>query len=290
MNKTTFSFILLMATTFIWGFSFLVVQDSFGHGWNPFQIIAIRALLGVVICLPFAWKQTWKNKQLWRDSILCGIFYYFGFAFQAYGQMNSTIANTAFITTLNVVFVPLILFVFLKKKPAKKVYVAVALSLVGTAILSFQGAIGIQLGDALLLLCALGFALQIIFAKKAASHHHPFAATSIQLLTMGILGVFSMGVSGQMTLPSQGWSGMLYIGILATGLVGIFQMIAQRYLSESTTSIVYSFESAVAATAAVVFAYQVFSWRIVVGGLCMLLAVLLVEVNINHKKRKIRQI
>lgn len=291
MNKTTFSTFLLIATTFIWGFAFLAVQDSFAHGWHPFTIIFTRAFLGGLVCLPFCFrKKWWKNKQLWRDAILCGVTYFLGFAFQSYGQLYSSIANAAFLTTLNVIFVPLILWAFLRKKPVNKVFVAVLFSLTGTAILSFQGSISFNRSDLYLVLCALAFALQIIFAKKAAHHHQPFATTAIQLFTMSLLGGIGMLVTKQMAFPTQGWGGMLYVGILATGLVGIFQMVAQRYVSESTTSIIFSFEAAVAAFAAVAFAYQVFSWRILVGGLCMIVAVLIVEVEWKKIKTVPKQI
>lgn len=287
MNKTTFSTFLLIATTFIWGFAFLAVQDSFAYGWHPFTIIFTRALLGGLVCLPFCFHQKWwQNKRLWRDAMLCGVTYFLGFAFQSYGQLYSSIANAAFLTTLNVVFVPLILWLFMRKKPVKKVYIAVLFSLTGTAILSFQGGIHINRSDIYLILCALAFALQIIFAKKAAHHHQPFATAAIQLFTMSFLGGIGMLLTKQTAFPTQGWGGMLYIGILATGLVGIFQMIAQRHVPESTTSIIYSFESAVAAFAAVAFSYQIFSWRILLGGLCMILAVLIVEVE--WKKYKSR--
>jgi drug/metabolite transporter (DMT)-like permease len=159
MKQTRISTALLIITTFIWGLSFLVVQDSFASGWQPFAIIFVRSLLGALLCFAFSLKQTWwKHRQLWLDSMLCGVVYFMGFAFQSFGQLYSSIPNTAFITTLNVLFVPLILWVFVRKRPQRKVFYAVILALTGTAILSFQQTLQINKGDLFLILCAIGFA------------------------------------------------------------------------------------------------------------------------------------
>lgn len=289
MNKTRLSILLLVITTLIWGLSFLVVQDSFTYGWSPLMMIFFRSLLGALVCLPFCFhSQWWRNRGLIRDAILCGLFYFSGFAFQSYGQLYSSIPNAAFLTTLNVLFVPFILLFIFKKKVEKKVYIAAFVALLGTAILAWNGPVGINKGDIYLLLCAIGFAFQIIFTQKAAQHGQAFVTSFIQLLTMAILGLIGLVITHDFSLPSQGWGGILYIGILATGACGIMQMYAQKHVSPSTTSLIYSLESGLAATAAMVFGYQDFAWRIVIGGVLMILAVLIVEIkgkkfNKNHE-------
>lgn len=286
MKKTTLSHLLLILTTFLWGFSFLVVQDSFDQGWTPFMLIFSRGLLAGLVSLPFIFKRKWWNNwKLWKDALISGVAYFIGFVFQGYGQLYSSISNAAFLTTLNVVMIPIILFIFTRKKLAKKLYFAIFFSLLGTGVLAFVDGFSFHIGDIYLIIGALGFAFQIIFATKAASHHEAFATASIQAFTISILGGLAMVFTKQVgSFPTAGYGGILYIGLVATGLCGIFQMFAQRYVSESTTSIIYSFEAAVAALGAVIFAYQDFSWRIIIGGFFLLLAVLIAEINFQKPK------
>lgn len=285
MKKERIAFFLLVLTTLIWGLSFLVAQDLFNSGWSPIMLVFVRSLLGLIVTIPFVFKtKWWENKRLIIDSVICGVAYFVGFTLQGYGQYYSTIDNAAFLTVLNIIFIPLIMTLFLKHKIAKKMYIAIIFATLGVVFLSFKGTVAPHIGDIYLIIGALGFALQIIFAEKAARQKQMFVTSAIQMFVMSVLGGLGLLFTQDFSIPTTSWGGILYLGLLATGLCGIFQMYAQRYISPSKTSIIYTFEAVIAAAGAVIFKYEPFSWQMVIGGVLMIIAVLITELNFNLNK------
>ena len=95
-----------------------------------------------------------------------GIALFAGFALQIIGLQYTTPSKNAFLTALNVVIVPFIAFIILKKKVGMKGIIGAIMSVIGVALLSLNGNLTLSLGDGLTLLCAVGFAFQIFFYRR----------------------------------------------------------------------------------------------------------------------------
>ena len=102
-----------------------------------------------------------------KAGILMGIALFAGFAFQIIGLQYTTPSKNAFLTALNVVIVPFIAFIILKKKVGMKGIIGAIMSVIGVALLSLNGNLTLSLGDGLTLLCAVGFAFQIFFTGES---------------------------------------------------------------------------------------------------------------------------
>ena len=74
-----------------------------------------------------------------KAGILMGIALFMGFSLQTIGLQYTTPSKNAFLTALNVVIVPFIAFLILKKKIGIKGIVGAILSVVGVALLSLNG-------------------------------------------------------------------------------------------------------------------------------------------------------
>ncbi len=136
MNKATLA---LFTTAIIWGTGFIAVDTALMNGWQAFPLLACRGLIGGGALLLFSYKKKWwLNKTTLKLGMINGFIFFLGFAFQTLGQGLSSVPNTAFLTSLNVIFVPFISFLFLHKHLEKKIYMAAILALVGSGILSFS--------------------------------------------------------------------------------------------------------------------------------------------------------
>ena len=89
-----------------------------------------------------------------KAGILMGIALFAGFALQIIGLQYTTPSKNAFLTALNVVIVPFIAFIILKKKVGMKGIIGAIMSVIGVALLSLNGNLTLSLGDGLTLLCA----------------------------------------------------------------------------------------------------------------------------------------
>lgn len=280
-SKATLS---LFMTALIWGLAFIGVQDALDHGWNAFPLLMCRGFIGGGFIFLFSFKKRWwKNKEIIKLGILTGTLFFLGFAFQTLGQTLSSVPNTAFITALNVIFVPLISRLFLGKKIKGKVYIACIMALCGTAILSFTTSLSLHLGDFYLLLCAIFFALQIIYNEKCGKANDVLSITCIQLLTMGALSLFCMPFSGPMTLPSQAWGSVVYLAIFSSAIACLFQLYGQGHVEPSKASLILSLESIIATISSIFLLGQSLTTAIIIGGTLTFGAVILVEYTPKRK-------
>lgn len=274
-NKATLS---LFMTALIWGLAFISVQDALNNGWDAFPLLMARGFIGgFFMCLLSYKKKWWKNKTTLRLGFVSGSLFFMGFAFQTLGQSLSSVPNTAFITTLNVIFVPIISWIFLKRKIKKNIFVAGIIALIGTAILSFNQSLSLHLGDFYLLLCAIFFALQIIYNEKCGKANDVLSITTIQLFTMGLLSLLCMPFSNQMYIPDKAWGSIFFLAILSSAIACVFQLYGQAHVEPSKASLILSLESIIATLASVVLLGQDLTTSIIIGGSLTFIAIIIVE-------------
>ena len=186
MSKKMKSNILLLLTAFIWGSAF-VAQKSGMDYIEPFTYNGIRTFVGGLVLIPviifFAKKnnkQSGVNEKVFdfqRDrmavigGVFCGLALFVASSLQQFGVSYTTAGKAGFITTLYVVFVPII-SLLLRKRVRPIMWVCVALGAVGLYLLCMTDAsFRLQFGDMLVLLCAVAFAIHIMvidhFSPKA---------------------------------------------------------------------------------------------------------------------------
>ena len=268
----------LFLAAILWGLAFIFVDDALKNGWQTFPLLAARGLLGGLFMFALSFKKKWwKNKKTIYLGIVTGGLFFLGFAFQTLGQGLSSVPNTAFITTLNVLFVPLIARIFLHRHIAKKVYIACGMALLGTAILSFSDSLSLHLGDIYLLLCAIFFALQILFNEKCGQHNDVLSITCIQLFTMGILSAIFMPITNQMDVPNAAWGSILYLALISSALACVLQLFGQAHVQPAKASLILSLESILATLFSVLLIGQPLTLAIIIGGSLMFSAIIIVE-------------
>ena len=103
-----------------------------------------------------------SSKEI-AGGIICGFLLFCGYGFQNFGLMLTTPSKSAFITSVSVIFVPIILVLFKLQKVANKIWFIVLFATLGLYILLNPMGGGINLGDILTFGCALSFAFHIIY-------------------------------------------------------------------------------------------------------------------------------
>ena len=88
-------------------------------------------------------------------GLICGIVLFVGYAFQNFGLMNTSPSKSAFITSVSVIIVPVILVLFKLQKVNIRVWLATILAVLGLYILLDPARKGLNIGDMLTFVCAL---------------------------------------------------------------------------------------------------------------------------------------
>lgn len=266
----------LIAVTIVWGGGF-VASDIALDSLRPFQIMTIRFLLASVI-MGAAGARELKRMEPGeiRAGILMGCALFVGFAFQIVGLQYTTPSKNAFLTALNVVMVPFIAFVILKKRIGIKSIAGAVMAIVGVGLLSLEKNLTLGLGDALTLICATGFAFQIFFTSEFVKKYRAVALNFIQMLTAVVLSAVSLVLFGEtrFQVTSKGWLSVLYLGVISTALCYLLQTASQKYVDETKAAIILSMESVFGTMFSILILHEQVTVRMICGCVIILAAVI----------------
>lgn len=89
--------------------------------------------------------------------------------------MYTTSSKAGFITGLSVMVVPLLSVFILKEKPNFVVFIAAGVGTIGLYFLTVAGLSQMNIGDGLVMICAIGFALHIVYTGNFQTNikHYP---------------------------------------------------------------------------------------------------------------------
>ncbi len=168
------SLLSALLCTFIWGTTF-IAQDTGMDTIGPLTFNAVRFLIGFISIIPIAFifeskkiiNEINNNKKLFlKLSFWIGLFLFLGTFLQQAALLYTDVANAAFFTVFYVPMVPIILFMFYSKNIHWSIWPSVLLCVAGVYLLSDFTDATVRFGDGLVILCALFWALHIIFIGK----------------------------------------------------------------------------------------------------------------------------
>lgn len=287
----------LILVTVIWGGGF-VASDMALESMKPFQIMMVRFLLASVLMGVISWGQR-KGEEKLKDrsgaikaGVLMGVTLFMGFAFQIIGLQYTTPSKNAFLTALNVVIVPFIAFVILKKKIGAKGIIGAVMSVLGVGLLSLNGNFTVSLGDGLTLLCAVGFAFQIFFTSEFVKKYPASVLNMVQMFTAFVLSAISLMIFGEndFQVTTQGWLSVLYLGVVSTTICYLLQTACQKYIDETKAAIILSMESVFGTIFSILILHEVVTVRMVIGCAVILAAVIISNMSETSEETEDKEI
>lgn len=259
--------VVLLLTTVLWGSTF-VVTKSLLEVAPPLAYLALRFGIAALVLVPVvAWRGLRRTPRLVVDGLVLGGMNALGILLQVFGQLYTTPAKSAFITSMNTPLTALAGLALYRIVPTRAQRVAIALASAGLCLLTWPPA-GARLnpGDLLTIGCAVAFALFITEAARRASRHDALALTVMQVSVAAVLFVGSalvaralgarLPVADQPVFvrleahpfphgPVVLWQ-MAYMSIGCVVVVMAVQTWALQRLSAATAAVIYSLEPVVA--------------------------------------------
>lgn len=297
-KKETQSALLMLLTAVIWGIAFVFQRTGMEH-IGPFAFNFFRCLLSLVFLLAVSGflkiknknsekKQTnFSRKSLYIGGILAGLALFLGMSTQQVGMVSTSAAKAGFITTMYIVLVP-IMGMFYGRKTTPKMWLCVAIAAVGLYMLSIKEGFVIEKGDFFVFLSAIFFGLQIVIIDIFAPKADAIKLSMIEFATSGVLSLIATLMTETTTMAGIQAAGVaiLYTGLLSSGVGFTLQIIAQKNLAPTVTSLIMSMESGVSAIAGVIFLHEALTSREIVGCIIMIIAVLLAQLDFPMMKSK----
>ena len=266
----------LLATTAIWGSSFLVMKDSLERQ-DVYSFLASRFVLAALIMFAFKPKSlTGLDKVFVKRAVFTGALATGGFISQTFGLTQTTVSNTGFITGLYLVFTPLIAWLLLKHRITKAQWTAVAVATIGLYLIAYNG-ITVGIGEILVLISAILFAAQIVAIGELSDGKNSYALTLIQIIVAAVVFVVLTLIGGYQAPPdSSVWAAVIFTAVFATFFGFLIQVKAQAVMSATVAGVLLAMETPFALFFGLYFDNDPFTLRIMSGGTLVMLAMALV--------------
>jgi len=273
--------LLLLITTLFWGVTFVVVKQAVQQvGVFPFlsQRFGLAFLILLAICLIV--KRPLRKEYLTRGVVL-GVLLFGAFAFQTMALLYATASNTAFLTGLNVVLVPVIGATFLRHSVTLNMKLGVILATAGLFLLCTNGGWGLNRGDILGITCAVCIALHLIFTGRFARASDVYWLTTVQIGVVALLSALVAQAKGNEILvwhPEILWALVICV-LLATIFAFLVQTAMQRFTSPTHTALIFCMEPVFAALYAYWAIGERFGVRGLIGAACILTGMIISEIS-----------
>lgn len=301
-NKKLLGNGLLLFTALIWGTAF-VFQRVGMESIEPITFNAARMALaavavGMVALLTqrngrdFPENRSVEEQKQYKKStviggICCGCFLSLASILQQMGLVYTTAGKAGFITAMYMLLVPIIGFVFFKKKNTWLVWLSVLLGVVGMYFLCISGEFRLAYGDSLVCICAVFFSCHILCCDHFVQRGNPIWISTIQFATATVISSVVAMIVEEPNVEKlvSAVIPILYCGVVSGGIGYTLQIVAQKYTDPTIASLLMSMESVFAVVAGAILLRERMSSRELFGCVMMLAAIVLVQIPLPKGRR-----
>lgn len=283
----------LMLVAVIWGAGFMGVQIALDSGFSEGFILLCRFGVAALLLLAVAHRRIFPIARAdLIHSLIAGTLLFLGFYIQTVGLRFTTPSNNGFFTAANVMMVPFIAWALQKKRPPVKLIFCCLIALAGFFLLVWNPGQGFSFnaGDLLTLLSAFFFACQIAYMGIAAAKVELFRLTFLQMSVAFILSLASVAIFERPALAQAQWSSglpaVLFLGIFCTCACFLMQAWAQSRTGSGKAAVIMSCESLWCMVFSVMLGYERLSAPMVAGGVAIVGAVCLLEVELPGRRKE----
>lgn len=281
MNRKTLAYLLIFFTLLVWGTSFLATKLLLVV-FTPIEIILVRySIAFVTLLLIHPRLLGWTS---WRHELLFFLAGITGTSIYSFLENSALIytsaSNVSIIVTTSVFFSGVIAHFLLPNEHVRPIfYAGFAVSIVGIALISFNGQINLQLspmGDILAVIAAVSWGFYSSIIKMIGKlKYHPIQVTR-RIMMYGVLSfipVFSMTSAGFDWTRFQSLDTIIYflaLGVFSSAFTLYAWNQAVHQLGVVKTSLFLYLVPVITIVAASLFIREPITWMGMLGALITL--------------------
>lgn len=287
-NKALIGRSALIATTLIWGTSFVVFKSAL-EDITPLWVLAIRfggaALIMLLAAIP-------KLKELDKNYVIggavMGLCLAAAYTLQTYGLVYTTPGKNAFLTATYCILVPFLYWLLFKKKPDRYNVSAAVICLVGMGFVCLNDDLSVNLGDMLTVSCGLFFGLHIIATSHYVECRNVLLLTMLQFAVAGALClVFAMLFEPRpANIPGSSWVSIAYLTVVCTGVCFFLQTVGQKYTPPSAVAVIMTLESVFGTALSIIMGQENITVKIAFGFCLIFVAIFISETKLEFLRKK----
>lgn len=291
---------LCLISALVWGVAFPIQEMASRHAdlLDSFGFNGLRMLVAAIALIPvvllFERHADYSKERVIstvKYGALAGAILFTASSLQQFGiELTGESGKAGFITSLYLVFVPLIAFLIFREKPTFLLLIAMPFAVCGLYFLSFSDGFGaVETGDLLVLACSVMYAIHIIALDKSSRRVNPLLFSAVQFLVAGILSLSCGFIFGTVTAEGIGKTAfpIIFCGIFSVAVAYTCQLLGQKNGNPTVCALFCSMEALFAVIAECIIEAHLPTWKIVLGCVLMLIAVILSQLpqDIFYKKK-----
>ena len=236
---------ILITITMVWGTTFLIVHNVLSVT-GPLFFVGFRFAVASLAVLAISTRIIrGLTKREFMAGVAIGVSIFVGYGFQTFGLQTISSSKSAFITAFYVPLVPLLQWVFMRRRPHLMSWVGIFCALIGLILLTgpqnAEGGLG--KGEIQTMICTVGTAFEIMLISYFAGSVDLRRVTVVQLMVTSVLAFGSM-IPMREEVPGFSW--LLLISALWLGLTSAIIQFgmnwAQKVVSPTRATVIYAGE------------------------------------------------
>ncbi len=286
MSKRLRADFALVICALIWGATFVVIKDALAD-MSVIAYIAVRFGIAAVLMAIIYWRavRALTLREVWAGAQI-GIFMFAGYMFQITGLRWTTPSKAAFVTGMYVVFVPIVLAIFGRRRISIWIWAGALAALAGLYFLSVppEGLGRLNRGDPIVFGCAVMFAFHMIFISRNVKKYSVASMSFLQVATTAVFATVLVPIAAAAgwEQPKLVWTPYVIFAVLATAIGATvicfsLQTWAQKHTSASRAAILLTLEPVFAAVTSVTLGGERIGARMLLGALLIFGGILIAE-------------
>ncbi|WP_051350402.1 DMT family transporter [Dyadobacter alkalitolerans] len=279
--KKKFFALLILGMAFM-GIAFVLVKDAVS-AYSPFVFLFYRFLAAtIVLAAIFNRHLSQATIDTIKVAIVCGIPLLLSIIFQTVGLKYTSVSNSAFITGMVVLLIPIFKLAFYKKQVRPIVWISCLIAACGLYIITSRNGLTLNIGDLWTVACAVTLAFYVLQTGRFAHASNPMARVTI-IMAVCTLGSALGGVAmpGIDWLPQdfEFWKSVIFTALFGTVYMYAVQNYGQRFIEEEKVALAYLTEPIFATMAAVLLINEQVTIETLYGGSMILAGMFLSEIS-----------
>lgn len=289
--------IYLLITAIIWGGAF-VAQLFGGNAIGAYLFSTYRCILGCITIAVMIYfdsiKKTGKfsffrqdeDKTLTiKNSLWCGVVLFFAIITQQIGVEMTDTAKSGLITSLEVICVPIILFIVYGRKIRLITWLFIVTSMLGIMMLGLNSVSKLNIGDLWVFVSTILYSITIIQVPKYVKNIDPLKFSFFRFIVVIVLGAFFAKVFNKnevsMDQLKEALPSIFYSGVLSAGVAYTFSIIGQQYCEPIIATLIMSLEGIFAAIFGWIILGQSLNFIQITGILISFISIVVVHITDN---------
>lgn len=278
-KKIAYAHIMLLLVTILWGATLPIIHD-FTKNDSSVLFVFLRFAIAAIIMLPFVYRKiNLADTGSLKYGFILGVINSCIYLSQTIALKTLSSPHAAFLLSIYVILVPMLLPVFGFRAPKIVECIAALICLYGIYVLNGTKILTFKIGDVWIVVSAVLVAISMIIIATSAEKVKSILLFSFYQIIFSTFLPLIVLFCHPIVMPHTAgfWLSVGYCAIFATVIAFTLQLKYQSYVGASKAALIFSLEALFASSIAWLMG-ETISRQTLIGGGIILFSIMLIDI------------